>query len=169
MPSLEHLRIFGSLVYYKEPSPSKLQARATPYYLIGYISSNIYKLCNPKTNKVITARDCKVLEGYFYKPNNTSNIQEIFTKLGNNNNNPSNIELPQESSSEDTSVEEQNKPKANKPKKTNIRKSSRIVNKELENYSEDELALTTSFKILEEEEEVESSNLLELDNSNTQD
>jgi hypothetical protein len=81
------LRIFRSLVYYKEPSPSKLQARATPYYLIGYISSNIYKLCDSKTNKVITARDCKVLEGYFYKPNNTSNIQEIFTKLGNNNNN----------------------------------------------------------------------------------
>jgi hypothetical protein len=93
MLSLEHLRIFRSLVYYKEPSPSTLQARATPYYLIGYISSNIYKLCNSKTNKVITARDYKVLEGYFYKPNNTSNIQEIFTKLGNNNNNPSNIEL----------------------------------------------------------------------------
>jgi hypothetical protein len=163
------LRIFRSLVYYKKPSPSKLQARATLYYLIGYISSNIYKLCNSKTNKVITARDYKVLEGYFCKPNNTSNIQEIFTKLENNNTNPSNIELTQESSSKDTSIEEQNKPKANKPKKINRKKSSRIINKELENYSKDKLALTTSFKILEEEEEVESSNLLELDNSNKQD
>ncbi|KAF2820944.1 hypothetical protein CC86DRAFT_254054, partial [Ophiobolus disseminans] len=59
MPNLEHIRVFGSLAYYKEPSgfTKKLDSIATPYYLIGFTSPNIYKLCNPKTNKVITSRD----------------------------------------------------------------------------------------------------------------
>jgi transposase InsO family protein len=53
MPNLEHIRVFGSLAYYKEPSSfiTKLDSKATPYYLVGFIGSNIYKLCNPTTNK----------------------------------------------------------------------------------------------------------------------
>ena len=55
LPNLDNVRIFGSSAYCKEPSSliSKLDSKATPYYLIGFVGSNIYKLCNPKTNKVI--------------------------------------------------------------------------------------------------------------------
>ena len=83
MPNISNIRVFGSLTYYKEPSlfTKKLDSKATPYYLIGFIGSNIYKLYNPSSNKIITARDCKIIEGYFYRPNNNSNIQRIFTKL----------------------------------------------------------------------------------------
>ncbi|XPS72906.1 hypothetical protein M3J07_005050 [Ascochyta lentis] len=83
LPNLSNLRIFGSLVYYKEPTSliKKLDSKATPYYLIGFIGSNIYKIYNPSTNKTITTRDCRIIEGYFYKPNNNNNIQEIFTRL----------------------------------------------------------------------------------------
>lgn len=56
MPNLSNIRIFGSLVYNKEPSnfTKKLDSKATPYHLIGFIGDNIYKICNPKTNKIIT-------------------------------------------------------------------------------------------------------------------
>jgi hypothetical protein len=82
-PNLDNIRIFSSLAYNKEPSNfiSKLDSKATPYYLIGFIGSNIYKLYNLKTNKVITSRDCKIIEDYYYKPNNSNNIQEIYSKL----------------------------------------------------------------------------------------
>ena len=76
VPNISNIRVFSSLTYYKEPSLfiKKLDSKATPYYLIGFIGANIYKLYNPSSNKIITARDCKIIEGYFYKPNNYSNI-----------------------------------------------------------------------------------------------
>jgi hypothetical protein len=75
------------LLYYKEPSlfTKKLDPKAIPYYLVGFIGANIYKLYNPSTNKLINARDCKVLEGYYYKPNNSSYIESVFTRLEPNN------------------------------------------------------------------------------------
>ena len=93
IPNINNIRIFGSLTYYKEPTSliKKLDSKASPYYLIGFSSSNIYKLYNPSNNKTIRARDCKIIEGYYYKPNNNVNINKIFTKLedlsSNNNNN----------------------------------------------------------------------------------
>jgi hypothetical protein len=140
MPNLENIKIFGSLAFNKEPSnfTKKLDSKATPYYLIGFIGSNIYKLCNPKTNKVITSRDCKIIEGYYYKPNNSSNIQEIFTKLD---------------SSKTTS---NNKSKDLEPKPKSYK--SPII----DDYSEDELALNTI--IVEEANNLNStSNTIELD------
>lgn len=38
-------------------------------------------------NKTIVARDCRVIEGYFYIPNNYKSIQEIFSKLDITSNN----------------------------------------------------------------------------------
>ena len=76
MPNLDNIRIIGSLTYYKEPSSftRKLDPKATPYYLIGFIGANIYKLHNPSSNKIVTARDYKIIEGYHYKSNNNNNI-----------------------------------------------------------------------------------------------
>ncbi|KAH7077030.1 hypothetical protein BKA63DRAFT_412544, partial [Paraphoma chrysanthemicola] len=86
LPNLDNIRIFRSLVYYKEPSNfiKELDSRATSYYLIGFTSSNIYRLYNSSTNKIINARDCKIIEDYYYTSNNNNNIREIFTKLDNN-------------------------------------------------------------------------------------
>ena len=76
MPNLDNIRIFRSLAYNKEPEQfrNKLDSKASPYYLIGFIGSNIYKLYNPRNNKSINSRNFKLLEGYFYKANNNSNI-----------------------------------------------------------------------------------------------
>ncbi|RYE04909.1 MAG: hypothetical protein EOP33_08175, partial [Rickettsiaceae bacterium] len=131
IPNIENIRVFGSLTYYKEPSlfTKKLDPKATPYYLIGFIGANIYKLYNPSTSKIITARDCKIIEGYYYKPNNSSNIESIFTRLE-----PSNLK--------DTTT-------ISKPSKSSavIKNKPRLV--ELESDSEDELANYTS--IIEED------------------
>lgn len=87
MPNISNIRVFGSLTYYKEPSMliKKLDSKAIPFYLIGFVRYNIYKLYNPSSNKIITARDCQIIEGYYYKPNNNTNIQTIFTRLESNN------------------------------------------------------------------------------------
>ncbi|KAF1922350.1 uncharacterized protein M421DRAFT_78665, partial [Didymella exigua CBS 183.55] len=76
LPNLSNIRVFSSLAYYKGPSllTKKLDSKATPFYLIGFVGSNIYKLYNYSSNKIITARDCKIVEGYFYRPNNNNNI-----------------------------------------------------------------------------------------------
>ena len=70
IPDISNIRTWGSLVYKKEPIEliSKLDSRASPYYLIGY-GSNQYKLLNPKTSKTIWARDVKIIENKFYKDN----------------------------------------------------------------------------------------------------
>ena len=92
IPNINNIRIFRSLTYYKEPTSliKKLDSKASPYYLIGFSSSNIYKLYNPSNNKTIRARDYKIIESYYYKPNNNVNINKIFIKLedlSSNNNN----------------------------------------------------------------------------------
>jgi hypothetical protein len=99
-PNINNIRIFGSLVYYKTPEAftKKLDPKAIPYYLIGFKGENIYKLYNPRSMKSIDARDCKIIEGYYYKPNTSNNIQEVFTKLGNNSNNVI-VDIPSTSTS----------------------------------------------------------------------
>jgi hypothetical protein len=159
IPNLDNIRIFGSLVYYKEPSAftKKLDSKATPYYLIGFIGSNIYKICNPKTNKVITTRDCKIIEGYYYKPNNSNNIQEIFTKLEDLS--------PKSNSNSNKELEASSKNTNSKNKSTSINKEPFKTSKNnlnLEDYSEDELALNTSTII--EEKDSNSINTIDIDN-----
>ena len=87
LPNINNIKIFGSLTYYNEPSlfTRKLDPKAIPYYLVGFIGANIYKLYYPSTNKLMNARDWKVLKGYYYKPNNSSYIESVFTRLEPNN------------------------------------------------------------------------------------
>ena len=54
----------------------KLNSKASPYYLIEFSSSNIYKLYNSSDNKSIRARDYRIREGYYYKPNNNVGINK---------------------------------------------------------------------------------------------
>lgn len=142
MPNISNIKVFGSLTYYKEPSlcTKKLDSKATPYYLIGFIGSNIYKLYNPSSIKTITARDCKIIEGYFYKPNNNNNTQRIFTRL--------------EPSNNKRIIRRNPKVVINKPSNSSATSNNKPRTAALYSDSEDELANTTS--IIEED-----SNLLE--------
>ena len=67
-PNISNIKTFGSLAYRKEPKEfvTKLDARASPYYLIGY-GHNQYKLLDPKTSKTMWARDVYIIENKFYK------------------------------------------------------------------------------------------------------
>ena len=140
LPNISNIRVFRSLVYNKELNSliKKLNSRATPYYLIGFVSSNIYKLYNPKSNKVITSRDCKIIEEYYYKPNNNSNIQEIFTKLENNSKVQDNSKIV-EINSEDKLNTTTNRDK-------NIINRSRKSRRIVEDYSKDKLAINNTIE-----------------------
>jgi hypothetical protein len=74
--NINNIRIFSSLTYYKEPNSfiKKLDPKASTYCLVGFVGKNIYKLYNPINNKTITTRDYVIIEGYYYKPNNSTNI-----------------------------------------------------------------------------------------------
>ena len=84
---ISNIRIFGSLAYNKELDifTKKLDKRSSAFYLVGFKSNNIYILYNPINNRVISSRDCKIIEGYFYKLSNYNNIKEIYTKILNLN------------------------------------------------------------------------------------
>lgn len=77
-PDISNIRIWGSLCYKKEPKEflNKLDSRATPYYLVGYLSNHLYKLLDPKTSRIATARDVQILEGYCYKDKDMTSSRE---------------------------------------------------------------------------------------------
>jgi len=149
LPNLNNIRIFGSLAYSKEPNSliTKLDYKAIPYYLIGFRSNNIYKLYNPRNNKSIFSRDCKIIEGYFYKPNDNINIIELFNKLDFTKLQNSNLKNNSKNSNNNN-----NKPSSKK--NITINKPKVIINRNEEpipsristtdNYSEDELANNTT-------------------------
>ena len=68
-PSIKNIKIWGSLAYKREPTEliTKLDPRAKPFYIIGYDIGQ-YKLLDPKTTKVVWARDVAIIEGSFWKP-----------------------------------------------------------------------------------------------------
>jgi hypothetical protein len=67
-PDLSSIKTFGSLTYKKEPKETlgKLDPRANPYYLVGFIKGQ-YKLLDPKKSKAIYARDVYIIENKFYR------------------------------------------------------------------------------------------------------
>ena len=67
-PNLDNIRIFGSIAYYTRVKAKKLDTRAKKAILIGYSDSNIYKLYDLESRRVVWARDVTILEGQYYKP-----------------------------------------------------------------------------------------------------
>jgi hypothetical protein len=65
MPAVSHLRVFGCLAFAKELGHvSKLDNRSTPGVFISYAEgSKAYRILNPKTQRVCTARDVVFNEG----------------------------------------------------------------------------------------------------------
>jgi len=68
---LDHLRIFGCRAYalkHKIPRTQKTQPRAHVGYLVGYDSTNIFRVWIPKTKRVISNLDVTFNETLFYDP-----------------------------------------------------------------------------------------------------
>ena len=64
-PTVTHLRVFGCLAFAKELTHiGKLEDRSTPGVFIGYSEgSKAYRILDPKTQRVRTARDVVFDEG----------------------------------------------------------------------------------------------------------
>ena len=70
-PSIAHLRVYGSRAYpliYKIPKSEKLKPRAHIGYLVGYDSSNIFRIWVPSKKQVVRTRDVTFDETLFYDP-----------------------------------------------------------------------------------------------------
>jgi hypothetical protein len=70
-PNLGYIRIFGCKAYAKEfkiPKLQKMRARAQIGYLVGYDSSNIFRIWNPRKNTVFSTRDVKFDETRKFDP-----------------------------------------------------------------------------------------------------
>jgi hypothetical protein len=77
-PNLGYIRIFGCKAYAKEfkiPKLQKMRARAQIGYLVGYDSSNIFRIWNPRKkivsstlNKIVSTRDVKFDEARKFDP-----------------------------------------------------------------------------------------------------
>ena len=70
-PDLGHLRVYGCRAYplnKKIPRKQKLEPRAFIGYLVGYDSTNIFKIWIPSQEKVIRTRDVTFDERLFYDP-----------------------------------------------------------------------------------------------------
>ena len=70
-PSIAHLRVYGARAYpliHKIPKSEKLRPRAHIGYLVGYDSTNIFRIWIPSRQKVIRTRDVTFNEMLFYHP-----------------------------------------------------------------------------------------------------
>lgn len=111
-PDLSHLRVFGCRAYALKrgiPRTQKLAERAHLGHLIGYDSTNIFRIWLPSQGKIIRTRDVKFNEDQSYNPRDpdlTQLLQEEATELIQTLNIPERIDLPQleEDSDEDTIV-----------------------------------------------------------------
>ena len=75
-PNLEHIKVFSSLVYYKNKGLNikKLANKAKKGILVG-IGPNIYKIYDPSTRNTTWVRDLVILEDKYYK-RDIYNIQQ---------------------------------------------------------------------------------------------
>ena len=70
-PNLAHLYLFGCTAYsliHNIPKLKKPLPRASVGYLVGYDSSNIYRIWNPRTGTVFRTRDVTFDESAIYQP-----------------------------------------------------------------------------------------------------
>lgn len=71
-PTVSHLHVFGCKAYpliNNIPRKKKVQPRAHIGYLLGYDSTNIFKIWIPSRRKIIRTRDVTFNETLFYNPN----------------------------------------------------------------------------------------------------
>jgi hypothetical protein len=80
-PSLRHLHIIGSKAYWlmhNIPRKKKLNARASIGYLVGYDSTNIWRIWNPRNGyKIIRTRDVYFDEGQKFDPQDVPHLLQL--------------------------------------------------------------------------------------------
>jgi hypothetical protein len=121
LPNIGNIKVFGSLVYFKQKGPNnvtKLDKRGNLGILIGYgTNSSHYKIWDLENNKPIWARDLYIMENRFLKPNtnnittkertiNSEAIVDINTGLNNStsNNNNNSISISNDNTIENTTT-----------------------------------------------------------------
>src|SRR2546423_2508393 len=70
-PNIAHLRVYGCRAYplrHKIPRTRKLEPRAHIGYLVGYDSTNIFRIWIPSEERVVSTRDVTFQETVFYHP-----------------------------------------------------------------------------------------------------
>jgi hypothetical protein len=70
-PNLSHLRVYGCRAYPLDkhiPRTEKLRPRAHIGYLLGYDSTNIFRIWIPSQEKILRIRDVTFDEALFYSP-----------------------------------------------------------------------------------------------------
>ncbi|KAF4310791.1 Integrase catalytic core [Botryosphaeria dothidea] len=79
-PNVAHMRVYGCKAYALNktiPRSDKLQERALVGYLIGYDSTNIYRIWYPPGDRIIRSRDVSFDELLKYSPDEQEQYQEI--------------------------------------------------------------------------------------------
>lgn len=74
-PSIAHMQPYGCRAYTlrtKVARSDKLSERALVGYLVGYDSTNVYRIWIPGQNKVVRSRDVTFRDDLFYKPDDSS-------------------------------------------------------------------------------------------------
>ena len=113
-PTLDHIHPFGCRVYSLRHDILKLQKmlpRAQIGYLVGYDSTNIFRIWLPAQERVIRARDVKFTDGKLYKPSdlelsalNTAEAKKVVEILDIPTNKPSLVEEDSSDYDSDTIV-----------------------------------------------------------------
>jgi hypothetical protein len=79
-PSIAHLQVYGARAYpliNKIPKTEKLKSRAHIGYLVGYDSTNIFRIWIPSKKQVIRTRDVTFDEMLFYDPGTLDITQQL--------------------------------------------------------------------------------------------
>ncbi|KAF4310846.1 Integrase catalytic core [Botryosphaeria dothidea] len=79
-PNVAHMRVYGCKAYALSktiPRSNKLQERALVGYLVGYDSTNIYRIWYPPGDRIIRSRDVSFNELSKYLPDEQEQYQEI--------------------------------------------------------------------------------------------
>jgi hypothetical protein len=79
-PSIAHLRVYEARAYpliHKIPKSEKLKPRAHIGYLVGYDSTNIFRIWIPSKKQIIRTRDVTFDETLFYNPGTPDIAQQL--------------------------------------------------------------------------------------------
>ncbi|KAD4585342.1 hypothetical protein E3N88_22943 [Mikania micrantha] len=112
-PSVNHLRVFGSLAFVHIPDQkrSKLEDKSARCIFIGYSEqSKAYKLFNPQTQKVIISRDVKIDEERRWTEE--THDEATTTPLRDNEESIEESELQEDNNSEASNIDNNNEPVA---------------------------------------------------------
>ena len=83
LPNIGHLRIYGCRAYALDrhiPRTKKLEPRTHIGYLVGYDSTNIFRIWIPSKQKIISTHDITLNETLFYDPK-TPDITQLSQQL----------------------------------------------------------------------------------------